>query len=372
MKNEIEERFVALQEFVVAARDKLADHPWGYVVGGTETETAQRRNRSALDSLALRPRVLADVSNVDSTTTLLGRHSRLPVFLCPIGGLESFDPDGAITVARAASQFGVPMMLSSVSKWPVEKVAESVPASEPGKSDLSLIFQLYARTDASGVDALVDRSLALDLPAFCITVDSAVYSRRERDIVSRFVKPWRADGEGTAAHYQAALNWKDISRIRKRWNGPLILKGIATAEDALIAIDHGVDVIYVSNHGGRQLDHVLGSTAVLPEVTEAVNGRAVVFVDGGYCRGTDIAKAIALGASGVGLGRMMCLALAAAGAPGVVRMLELLETEFQIVLGLLGVDRVSDIRPSHVQSCDPMPFDHALSSAFPLLADFKY
>jgi len=203
------EKYLTLQEFVTAARDRLDDHPWNYIVGGTETETTQRRNRLAIDRIALRPRVLNDVSEIDLSCSVFGCKARLPVFLCPVGGLESFDADGALSVAKAASDFGVPMMLSSVSKWPVQQV-------QGVSDDLDLIFQLYARTDATGVDALVDQAIELNLPAFCITVDSAVYSRRERDIVARFVKPWRADGEGRAAHYQAALNWADIERIRKR------------------------------------------------------------------------------------------------------------------------------------------------------------
>lgn len=363
MDNTHAERFLTLQEFVTAARERLTDQPWNYIVGGTETETAQRRNRLALDALALRPRVLNDVTQIDATTRLFSAVARLPVTLCPIGGLESFDPDGALSVARAAERFGVPMMLSSVSKWPVEQVAAQ------SQGALQLVYQLYSRDDASAIDRIVDRITALDLPAFCITVDSAVYSRRERDIVARFVKPWRADGEGRAAHYQAALNWSDIARIRQRFPNRLILKGIATAEDALIALEHGVDTIYVSNHGGRQLDHVAGSMAVLPEVVAAVDGRAQVMVDGGFCRGTDIAKAMAMGASGVGLGRLMCLALAADGADGIVRMLEILEHEFHIALALLGVCSVDELTPAHVTTVEPMPFEHALHSAFPLLAE---
>ena len=365
MKNDLSEQFQTLQEFVVAARDRLADHPWNYIVGGTETETSQRRNRQSIDSLALRPRVLNDVSQVDCSASLFGVDARLPVVLCPIGGLESFDADGALSVARAAASFGVPMMLSSVSRWPLEEV------HAVSRGELNLIYQLYAREDAAGIDAVVDRVVDAALPAFCITVDSAVYSRRERDIVARFVKPWRASGEGDAAHFQASLNWQDIKRIRKRYTGQMILKGIATAEDAKIAIDHGVDVIYVSNHGGRQLDHVAGSTAVLPEVVDAVGTRASVMVDGGFCRGTDIAKALALGADGVGLGRMMCLALAAAGADGIVRMLQLLETELAIALALLGVTNISALDRSHVTEASPLAFDHALHSAFPLLGDFE-
>lgn len=365
MSDELTEQFQTLQEFVAAARNRLADPQWEYVIGGTETEMAMRRNRLALDSLALRPRVLNDVSSIDTTTQLLGRTSRLPVVLCPIGGLESFDADGALSVARAASRFGVPMMLSSVSKWSIEQVASTA-------KDLSLVFQLYARSDASAVDALVDHCQSLQLPAFCITVDSAIYSRRERDIVRRFVKPWRADGQGDAAHYQASLNWKDIRRIRQRWHGPIILKGIGTVEDAQVAVDHGIDVVYVSNHGGRQLDHVRGSAAVLPQVVDAVNRQADVWVDGGFCRGTDILKAVALGAQGVGLGRMMCLALSAAGAAGIVRMLELLEEEYRIAMGLLGVTHLNQVHRGHVEQAESFPFNHPMGSAFPLLRDVEF
>ena len=358
------ENYQALQEFVTAARARLEDNAWNYIVGGTETETSQRRNRLAIDSLALRPRVLNDVSKVDLSANILGCRARLPVLLCPVGGLESFDENGALTVATAAAEFGVPMMLSSVSRWPLRQVCESAASLQP-------IMQLYARSDAAGVDAIVDEVNALELPAFCITVDSAVYSRRERDIVARYVKPWRTLGEGEAEYYQAALSWADITRIRKRFHGQLVLKGIATAEDALIALDHGVDVIYVSNHGGRQLDHVAGSISVLPEVVQAVDQRAAVMVDGGFCRGTDIAKALALGAQGVGLGRMMCLALAADGAPGLVRMLELLETELSIALALLGATSIAELNEGHVTRGEPLAFEHALHGAFPLLKDMK-
>lgn len=366
MPNDLNERYQVLHEFVVDAREKLEDNAWAYIIGGTETETTQRRNRQALDSLALRPRVLNDVSNISARAELFGMDCRLPVFLCPIGGLESFDPKGAGSVARAASHFGIPMMVSSVSKWSLRELHE---LTQPGPAPIT---QLYARTDATGVDEAVDQAIAVGSPAFCITVDSAVYSRRERDIAARFVKPWRATGEGDAAHYQAALNWKDIERIRKAYNKPLILKGIATTEDAQRAIDVGVDVIYVSNHGGRQLDHSTGSTHALVPIIEAVKGRAKVLVDGGFCRGTDLVKAMALGADGVGLGRLMCLALAAAGSDGIVRMLEILEEEYLTALALSGVTSSSQLDPSYVETVQPFPFEHALNSAFPLLKNVRF
>ncbi len=360
----LRERFVALQEFVVAARESLDRRGWDYLQGGTETEATVRRNRHAIESLGLRPRVLRDVSIVDSTAELFGRRARLPLFLAPIGGLETFDPDGALEVARAAGRFGVPMMLSSVSSWSMEQVAEAGRAHA-----LSLVYQLYVRDGPAGVDALVERAIALDLPAFCLTVDSAVYSRRERDIVARFVKPWRATGEGDARTYQAALSWADVARIRKRYPIPLVLKGIGTAEDALIALDHGIDCLHVSNHGGRQLDQARGAMAVLPEVVAAVAGRAKVFVDGGICRGTDIAKALALGADAVCVGRLMCAALAAAGSDGIVRMLEILEDEYRIALALLGVRSGRELDPSFVRSGEPALHVPGVWSAFPLIGE---
>ena len=379
MTEALQNKYVALQEFIVEARNKLGDNEWGYIVGGAETETSQRRNRLAIETLALRPRVLNDVSSVDCSTHVFGNKTPLPVFLCPIGGLESFDPGGAVSVARGAGAFGVPMMLSSVSKRPLEEVCETIhttAAANGSQADRSsAILQLYAREDAAGIDATVDRCIANEATTFCITVDSAVYSRRERDIVSRYKKPWRAVGEGDAAHFQAALNWQDIKRIRQRFTGKIILKGIATIEDAEIAADNHIDYVYVSNHGGRQLDHTLGALDMFSQIAAVIKERnpgTGLLVDGGFCRGTDIAKALALGAEAVGLGRMMCLALAASGSDGIVRMLELLELELATTLALLGVTSISDIGPNHIQDCEALAFEHSLSAAFPLLRDFNY
>jgi glycolate oxidase len=228
------------------------------------------------------------------------------------------------------------------------------------------IFQLYVRGDDQFVDDYVKRAINHGYAAFCMTVDTAMYSRRERDLARRFVKPWRQNVTGV--DYQAALSWEQVKRFKDRHSIPLILKGIATAEDAGIAVEHGVDGVYVSNHGGRQLDHGAGSTEVLPEVVAAVGGRATVFVDGGYARGTDIVKAIALGANIVGLGRLACCGLAAAAAPGLVRTLELLEDEVRIALGLLGVTRLSALDTSYLRPATPVTLPHA-TSAFPLLGE---
>jgi glycolate oxidase len=358
-KTEMREEFLTLQEIVAAARARLAPGPWSYLIGGAETETTVRRNRLALDSIAFRPRVLRDVSRVDPGAPFLGRRMRLPVMLAPIGGLESFVDDGAAAAARGAAQFGVPQMLSSVCQPGLEATAAAAAAVR--------VFQLYVRGDDAWVDAHVRRALDHGYSAFCLTVDVAMYSRRERDLVGRFVKPWRATAPAGSS-YQSGLSWDQVKRFKDKHSVPLILKGIATAEDAQIALQHGVEVIYVSNHGGRQLDHGLGSMSVLPQIVAAVAGRAEVWVDGGFMRGTDVVKAIALGAKTVGLGRLPCLGLAAAGTAGLVRVLEILEDEIRTCLGLLGVTSFAELAPQHVTTAPPVS-EPGVLSAFPLLGE---
>jgi len=358
MTSNLAERFQTLHEIVKAAKHNLAPGPWDYLMGGAETETTLRRNRQSLDSLALRPRVLRDVRGVDTSSTLFGRRVRLPVMLAPIGSIESFTPGGGATAAVGSGEFGVPQMLSSACNPGLEATAAA--------ADNFRIFQLYVRGDDQFVDDYVKRAINHGYAAFCMTVDTAMYSRRERDLARRFVKPWRQNVTGV--DYQASLSWEQVKRFKDRHSIPLILKGIATAEDAGIAVEHGVDGVYVSNHGGRQLDHGAGSTEVLPEVVAAVGGRATVFVDGGFARGTDIVKAIALGANIVGLGRLACCGLAAAAAPGLVRTLELLEDEVRIALGLLGVTRLSALDTSYLRPATPVTLPHA-TSAFPLLGE---
>ena len=353
----MQEEFLTLQEIVAAARRNLAPGPWSYVVGGAETETTVRRNRLALDSIAFRPRVLRDVSRVDASASLFGRQIRLPVILAPIGGLESIVEGGAAAAARGAARFGVPQMLSSVCQPGLEATAAA--------ADALRVFQLYVRGDDAWVDDHVRRALDHGYAAFCLTVDVAMYSRRERDLIGRFVKPWRATAPAGSS-FQSGLSWDQVKRFKDKHDVPLIIKGIATVEDAEIAVQHGVEVVYVSNHGGRQLDHGLGSAAVLPEIVQAVAGRAEVWVDGGFMRGTDVVKAIALGAKTVGLGRLSCLGLAAAGVPGLVRTLEILEEEIRICLGLLGVASLAGLSPQYLAAAAPVGPPGALS-AFPLL-----
>jgi isopentenyl diphosphate isomerase/L-lactate dehydrogenase-like FMN-dependent dehydrogenase len=352
----LNEQFLTLQEIYQAAKRNLAPGPWAYLMGGAETETTVLRNRRALDEIAFRPRVLRDVSSIDSTASFLGRKVRLPVLLAPIGGLESIAEGGAAAAARAAAEFGVPQMLSSVCKPGLEETAAAAQTVR--------VFQLYVRGDDAWVDDFVRRAKANGYCGFCLTVDVAMYSRRERDLLGRFIKPWRARA-AEGARFQSALSWDHVKRFKDAHDVPLIIKGIATAEDAELAIEHGVEVVYVSNHGGRQLDHGLGSAAVLPEIVQAVNGRGEVWVDGGFMRGTDVVKAIALGAKAVGIGRLCGLGLAAAGPAGLLRALEILEDEIRTSLGLLGVTSYAELTLRHLAKA-PMVRDADTFSAFPL------
>ena len=352
------EHLATLHEIVEEARRRLTDGVWDYLVGGAESETTLRRNRRALDAIAFRPRVLRDVSEVDCSATLLGRTLSAPVLLAPIGSLQDLHPAGGAAVASAAAGAGVAMMLSSVSAPGLEATAAA--------GDGLKIFQLYVRGDADWVDDHVRRAIDAGYDAFCFTVDLDYYARRERDIAKRFVTTARRTARGE--EHQKRFTWDDVKRVQDRFDVPLVLKGIATAEDAGIACDMGIDVVYVSNHGGRQLDHGRGSIEVVPEVVEAVAGRAEIVVDGGFLRGTDLVKALALGATAVGLGRLNGFAMAAGGAAGVARMLELLKGEVRACLGLLGVSRLAELDATCLHPSEPVRGD-GMRSAYPLLAE---
>jgi glycolate oxidase len=358
MSDEILEfRFQNLHEFVKVARQNLDRNNWDYLIGGSESETTLARNRLALDSIGFRPRVLRDVSTVDCSTTLFGKKLRVPVLCAPVGSLQNFEPGGGGTLAAATTEFGNGMILSSVSEPGMDKTAEA--AGNGFK-----IFQLYVRGDDNWVDEQVAHAVEKGYDAFAFTVDTDSYSRRERDIAKRHQR--RRVRVDDARIYQAQFNWKDIERVRRKFDIPLILKGIATGEDAKIAVDHGVHCVYVSNHGGRQLDQGVGSIEVLPEVVEAVGGRARVIVDGSITRGTDVVKAIILGADAVAVGRLYVYALAAAGAPGVVRLFEILEDEIRICLSLLGVNNYAELDQSYIRKAPQVVLPH-VHSPFPHL-----
>lgn len=348
--------FRTLHQIVKAARLRLNQTYWDYLVGGTETETTLRRNRLAIDSLALRPRVLNDVSEVDTASTFLGHKLVIPCLLAPIGSLQVFEEGGGATAAKAAGEFGIMSIASSVCTPDVEEIAAA--------SDAPKVYQLYVRGDANETDAVVKRVIDSGYSAFCLTVDTAVVSRRERDIAKGVIPTSQATpGDFT---YQARLSWDDVKRIKDKFDIPLILKGINRADDAAKALELGVDVIYVSNHGGRQLDQGPGALDLLPEIVAEVDGRAEVAVDGGFYRGTDIVKAMAMGANAVGLGRLEAWAMAAGGAPAVVDMLQILQHEIRTGLALCGVTGFDELDESFVTEADAV-YEPSVFSAFPLL-----
>ena len=361
--DDVRERFQNLHEFLKVARFKLNRNNWDYIVGGTETETTLARNRQSLDCIAFKPRVLRNVQNVDCSTELFGRKIRLPVLIAPVGGLQNFWPGGAATVAAAAGEFGIPMMLSSATEPGPEGVAKEAP-------DAFRIFQLYARGDDKYIDDFYNRSQAAGFaPQFCFTVDLAHYSRRERDTVKRHD---RIANRSVEEHRNlAGLDWSTLERFQKRFpKAQIIIKGIQTAEDAKLCLDHGIASIYITNHGGRALDHARGAMDILPEVVEVVKGKVPVIIDGGFYRGTDVIKAIALGATAVGIGRLYCYALAAAGQPGIVRMLELLEDEMKRDLGLMGCESIRKIDKSYVCAVPPVRQSDVFSAYH--LGDYKH
>ena len=357
LEKKVPGQFDTLQEIALAAHRKLLAPVWDHLMGGADSEMTMRRNRAGLDALALRQRVLVDVRNIDLSTTLLGQKLAFPVFPAPVGGfLGKVHAEGGPAVARAAVSRGTTAFIATAAKPSLEAAQAAVKQK--------LIFQLYVRGDRTWIEGILDRVRKAEYGALCVTVDRNFYGRRERDIVSGLpVK----EGFGDQS-YQASLNWKDLVWMKARVGLPLIAKGIATAEDAVLAVEHGADVVYVSNHGGRQLDHAQGSIEVLAEVVKAVAGRAEVIADGGVQRGTDVVKMLCLGASAVGVGKLLGLALSAGGEAGVARMLELMELEVRTAMGLMGVTSIKQLGPQWLRAV-PVLGTPSPVSAYPLLEE---
>jgi glycolate oxidase len=349
--------FVANQEIVQAARRNLEQGPWDYLVGGSESETAMRRNRLGFDRIAFRPRILVDVSQVDPSTTFLGHHLRIPVMLAPIGSVQAFDPAGAVASAKAAGEFGTIHVVSSGTQPRLEETAAATTNPK--------IFQLYVDGDWEWIKAILTRAKDAGYVALAVTADNALYSRRERPMLGRYLPPTRRNPPD--AYYRASLTWEIMDRIKDFWGPPFLLKGVATAEDAAIAVEHGVDVIWVSNHGGRQLDHGRGTIDMMPDVVRAVAGRAQLVLDGGILRGSDVVKAVAMGANAVAIGKLQGWGLGAGGVEGLVRVLEILEEEMIVAMGLLGITRLDQLTPAYICKEEPVMFAHEMSAYSHLL-----
>ena len=323
--------FATADEVTEAARAALPPELWDYVSGGGGTEVTVRRNRSALDALFFRPRVARDVSSVTVGTSFLGVPLALPVMLAPIGTIGLFDAGGAATCARAAARTGTASFVSVLSVPGLEEVAQT---------GAPLIYQHYVRGDRGWSLELIRRAEAAGYRAVCLTLDSPVDGLRERELRHRFDRG-RAQAQpnlvGARRELQAAVTWSEIAWLAEQTELPLLLKGVTHPEDAGLALEAGVAALVVSNHGGRQLDAQLGAVELLPDVVAAVGGRVEVLVDGGFERGGDVVKALALGARAVLIGRAMCLSLAAGGEDTLVETLERLGAEVTRTLALLGV-----------------------------------
>jgi 4-hydroxymandelate oxidase len=339
---------VNLLDFEPLARPLVAPEIYDYVAGGSWEELSLDENLAAWRRRILRPRVLVDVADVSTATTLLGTPSAMPVAIAPMAAHGELHPDGELATVAAAAAAGIPFTLSTFSTRALEEVAATAP-------DATRWYQLYAQTDPGRTRDLVERAQAAGFRAIVLTVDMPVVGYRERDRRNRFDMPDPArspldlpddNGAYPVLPHQLppTLTWADLAAIRS-WapDLPLVLKGILRADDARLAVEHGADAIIVSNHGARQLDRVAATADVLEEVVEAVGGRTEVWVDGGVRRGLDVAIALALGARGVLLGRPALWALAVGGQAGVERALAILREELELALALLGCPTPGDI-----------------------------
>ncbi len=342
----------SLQQIAVMARRNLTRNVWDYLMGGSESETTLKRNRLGFDCWGLRPRILRSVAEVDPGVNFLGKHIRLPVMLAPIGSLQELHPDAAMATAQAAAEMGTISFMSSVTQPSLEEVAASTNAPK--------VYQQYIRGDDDWLDGQVKCAVDAGFDFFCLTVDTAVYSRRERDLIKRWAPASRltsVDG----FRWQSAFTWDNVKRFKDKHDIPLIIKGIGCADDAAMAVEHGAACVYVSNHGGRQLDHGRGSIEVLPEVADAVGGKAAIVMDGGIMRGTDVVKAMALGATAVCIGKLQGLGLGAGGKDGVVTMMRLLEDEIRTTMQLTGLHNFEECDRSFIEPAEPVVAPHQIS-----------
>jgi len=372
-------RAYSVADLARLARRRLPAGVLGYLEGGGEGEVTLRRNVTAFDEVELLPRVLRDVSTIETATTVLGTPLAQPFALAPIGSARLFHHDGEMASARAAAGARVAFTLSSSGTCSIERVAS--------ESDGPLWYQLYVWKDRGLCVELLERAKSSGYRALVVTVDTTLRSKRERELRAGITLPTPAlslasvlDGalhpnwswhflrseairfanlaplgsppsagmNKMARSFEGLTTWDDLAWIRDAWDGPLAVKGILSPHDAVLAADVGVDAVVVSNHGGRQLDHVPAAIEALPPVVEAVGARAEVLVDGGIRRGSDVLVALALGARACLLGRAHVYGLAAAGEAGVSAAIDILADELRIAMGLCGLARVADVDASYV------------------------
>ncbi len=353
----VSEDWVNVADFERVAAQKLDAGALGYFAGGAGDELTLRENVEAWRRWRLRPRVLVDVSEVSTSVELLGGPLSMPLLVAPVAYQRLVDPEGEVGMARAAAMAGTAMCLSTLA---TARPSELAAAAPPGRR----WFQLYCFKDEAVTRALIDEAIDSGFEAIVVTVDAPRGGNRERDRRTGFEIPEglgvpsvaAAMGveravtiEETFALMDPALSWSDLADLASESSLPLLVKGLLTPEDAELAVEHGAAGVVVSNHGGRQLDRALASADALPEVVDAVAGRAAVLVDGGIRRGVDVAIALALGADAVLVGRPALWGLAAAGADGAARVLELLRAELELTLALCGCASPADLSRAHVQ-----------------------
>jgi 4-hydroxymandelate oxidase len=348
---------VATTDFEAPAAERLHPLARAYIEGGSFAEQTLRDNLAIWDRYRLRPRVLVDVASIDLTTTVLGRPTALPVGVAPAALHGLAHPDGELATARAAANAGAINVLSTMSSHSIEAVAEAAPHGRRW-------FQLYVQPDPALTRELVERAAAAGYEALCLTVDVPVLGYRDEIVRHRFDPgpgayanlvrrgAWGRGNEleGALDSRAVRLNWDSLAEIRSWAPMPLVLKGILTAEDARLAVEHGTEAVWVSNHGGRQLDRVAAGVDVLEEVVDAVAGRAEVYLDGGIRRGPDVLVALALGARAVFTARPFLWGLACAGEAGVGRVFEILREEIERSLAIIGAASPAAVTREHVMT----------------------
>ena len=332
-------KILTVDDYEPLARERLPKDVYDYYAGGAGDEWTLAENRRAFQDWVIRPRMLTGGWPVDPSTEVLGTTIAFPVLLAPWAYQDRAHREGEFATARAAAKAETIMVVSSTAADRLEIVA--------GASDGPKWWQLYVFTDRGMTVEMLHRVHGAGFEAVCLTVDFPTNGLRHRDTRNDFEMPIGLPSDELT--YAPDLTWDDLAWIRDAAPVPLLVKGLMTAEDARIAVDAGVDGIVVSNHGGRQLDSVRAPISVLPEVVGAVEGRVPVLVDGGFRRGTDIFKALALGATSVLVGRPACWGLAVAGEDGVVDVLRLLRAELENVMALAGTGSVAGITPAHVE-----------------------
>jgi 4-hydroxymandelate oxidase len=343
---------ICLADFEPLAKAKMAAQSWEYLCAGAGDEITVRWNEEAYRRIRLKPRILVNVSKLDTRVTIFGQEHAFPILLAPVAAQKLMHPDGESASARGASAAGATMVVSSFANTSLEDVAAV--AKSP------LWFQLYAQPDHGFTRELVQRAEAAGYRALCLTVDTVTTGARNREAraavkllpIPNFEKLKMPDGDvslhtGSQDVFKsvldASMSWKEIDWLRSVAKIPLVLKGVLNPDDAELAVKHGVSGIIVSNHGGRNLDTLPATIDALPLVTEKVAGRIPVFVDGGIRRGTDVLKALALGANAVFIGRPYIYGLGAAGEGGVTQVIRILQREFQMAMALTGRTNVANI-----------------------------